>query len=155
MGYNVIDLIDKAIDIAIRKKHLYEIIGEQQCDIPSIKVMSKVLMKDIDRSIKYYETLKKEIGYTEFEEIDFDIYDKISFLINEFNSRLNILEVHDVREFLNFSLTLERDTYSLLINIQGRLIKDKNDVYTKTYIILSKSIENKARHIETLQKVIK
>lgn len=155
MGYNVIDLIDKAIDIAIKKKHLYEIIGQQQCDISSIKVMSKVLMKDIDRTIKYYETLKKEIGDTEFEEIDFDIYDKISFLINEFNNKLNIFEVHDVREFLNFSLNLERDTYSLLVDIQGRLVKDTSAVYTKAYKILSESIKNKAQHIETLEKVIK
>lgn len=79
MGYNVIDVINKAINITIRKRTIYESLEQRKCDIPAVKIMSKVLVKEIDRTIQYYEKLKNEL---EFEEIDFYIYDKISFLMN-------------------------------------------------------------------------
>ena len=38
MGYNVIDLINKAINITIRKKDIYENIGQRKWDIPSMEM---------------------------------------------------------------------------------------------------------------------
>jgi len=70
MGYNVIDLINKAINIAIRKKDIYINIGQRKCDIPSVEIVLTVLIKQIDNTIQYYETLKKEVGDQNFEEID-------------------------------------------------------------------------------------
>jgi len=50
--------------------------------------MSTVLIKQMDKTIEYYEKLKKVISGMEFEEIDFVIYDKMSFLIDEFNRKV-------------------------------------------------------------------
>lgn len=155
MGYNVIDLIDKAINMAIKRKSIYKKIEEQKNDIPSIKVMSNVLTKEVNKTIAYYEKLKKEIGDEEFEEIDFWIYDKISFIINEYNKKNYVPEVNNVREFLKFSLDLEKDIYALIMDIQGRLVKNSDDVNTKTYKILTKIIKNKEKHIETLENILK
>jgi hypothetical protein len=155
MGYNVVDLIDKAINIAGRRKNIFENIGEQKSDIPSIKIMSKVLAKEVDKTIQYYETLKKEIGDSELEEIDFGIYDKLSFLINEFNKKIYVFEVNSVREYLKFSIDLQKDTYSLLIDIQGRFVKNTSDMHTKTYMILSDIISNIEGHIATLENTLK
>jgi len=93
MGYNVIDLIDKAIDIEVRRKIIFENIGQKKSDIPSIKIISKVMIKNVDKTIQYYETLKKEIGNDDLDEIDFVIYDKISFLINEFNKKKYVIKI--------------------------------------------------------------
>jgi len=60
MGYNVIDIIDKAINIAVRRKTEYENIGKEKCDTQSIRIMSIVLAKEADKTIQYYETLKKK-----------------------------------------------------------------------------------------------
>lgn len=155
MGYNVIDLIDKAINIAGRRKSIFENIGEQKSDITSIKIMSKVLAKEVDKTIQYYETLKKEIGDSELEEIDFGIYDKISFLINEFNKKIYLSEINNVREYLRFSIDLQKDTYSLLVDIQGRFVKNTSDMHTKTYKILSDIISNISRHITTLENTLR
>ncbi len=155
MGYSSIDLIDKAISIAIRRKAIYEKVGTEITNIPTINIMVKVLIKEVDKSIQYYEELKNQIGDVEFEEIDFGIYDKISFLISEFNNRYYVGEVKNPRDFFKFSINLEKDIYSLLIDIQGRLVKNANDVYTKTYKSLSGIIENKAKHIEALEKMLK
>lgn len=155
MGYNVIDLIDKAIKVSIRKKEIYKSIGKENCDIPSIQIMSKVISKEIDKTIKYYETLKIEIGDVEFEEIDLYIYDKMSFLIDEFNKRVYVTKINNVKEYLKFSLELEKDVQSLLIDVQGRFVKSTSDLHTKTYEILTFMINNKAQNIATLEKTLK
>jgi hypothetical protein len=152
MGYNVIDVINKSINIAIRKKAIYESLGQIKCDIPSVEIMSKVLVKEIDRTIKYYEELKNEVMV---EEIDFYVYDKMSFLIDEFSKKLYDIEVNNIKEYLKFSLSLEKDGKALLIDVQGRFVKNASDIHTKTYKILSDMINHKENLITTLEKIIK
>lgn len=154
MGYNVIDIINKAINIALRRKAEYEDIGKK-CNKQSIKIMSVVLMKQLDKSIEYYEKLKKVTSGMEFEEIDFVVYDKMSFLIDEFNRKVYKPDINNVRDYLKFFLGLEKDVYSLLVDVQGRFVKNTSDVSTKTYTILSHIINNKASHISTLEKMLK
>jgi hypothetical protein len=152
MGYNVIDVINKAINIAIRKKAIYESLGQIKCDIPSVEILSKVLVKEIDRTIKYYEELKNEVMV---EEIDFYVYDKMSFLIDEFSKKPYDTEVNNIKEYLKFSLSLEKDGKALLIDVQGRFVKNASDIHTKTYKILSDMINHKENLITTLEKIIK
>lgn len=154
MGYNIVDIINKAINISSRRREVYVKIGDEKSDMHSLKIMVRVLVKEIDKTIAFYEKLKEEVGNTEFEEIDFRIYDKISFLINEFNSRIFIGDINNTREFLELTVALEKDVYSLLINIQGRLVNDTEDVKTNTYKIISDIIKYKAQHILTLEKTI-
>lgn len=155
MGYNVADIIDKAVTIAIRRRTIYEKIGQEKCDILSIRIISKVLVKEIDKSIEYYQRLLNEVNDTEFEEIDFSIYDKMSSLISDFSNRISIVDVKNVREFLNFSLDMEKAVYSLLMDIQGRLVKNTADLHTNTYRILSDIISNKAHHIKMLEQALR
>ena len=155
MAYNIVDLINKSIKLATRRKKIYEDIGKEKCDIPSIEIMSKVLAKEIDKTITYYEVLKSEIPIVEFDEIDFYIYDKMSFLIDEFNKKLYVAEIHNVKEYLRFSLDLEKDVQTLLIDLQGRFVKNSSDLKTKTYEILSNMIKNKDINIEVLKRLTK
>ena len=152
MGYNVADIIEKAINIAKKRKTLYKNIENKKDSILGIKIISRVLIKEVDRTIEYYEELLKEAGNMNSEDIDFSIYDKISFLINEFNGRINRVEINTVQDYLSFSLGMEKSLYSLLIDIQGRLVKTLNDTQTNTYKILSEIIKNKADHILRLEK---
>lgn len=154
-GYNIIDLINKTIKIANKRKTIYENIGQKKCDIPSIEIISKVLVKEEDITIQYFEMLIKEVDETGFEEINCLIYDKISFLINEFNQRLCMPEIKDVREYMKFSLALEKDLHFLLIEIQGKFVTNADDIHTKTYTILSDMINNINRHIIALEKTIR
>ena len=152
MAYNVIDLIDKAIDMEERRKKLYKNIGNQQKEHSPINIMSRVLIKNIDKTINYYKDLNRELKNTELEEFDFWTYDKISFLINEYNKKQPSVAFSNVKDYIKFSLNLEKDMYSLLIDIQGRFVKSTKDTHTKTYKILSDIINNRANHIETLEK---
>lgn len=155
MAYNVIDLINKSIDMEERRKKLYENIGKQQKEHSSIKIMSKVLIKNIDKTINHYKDLNRELKNIELEEIDFWTYDKISFLINQYNKKQYEISFDNVGDYIFFSLNIEKDMYSLLIDIQGRFVKDTKDTYTKTYEILSNIISNRVKHIETLEKILR
>ena len=154
MGYNVLEVIDKAIDIQNRRKIILKsVLGEDKA-IPAIILISKVLCNQIDDIIKYYYELKDEIRDTEYEEIDIITYDKISFLINEFNNIIYNQDIKNGKDYLKFSLNLAKDTYSLFIDIQGRLVKNINDTSTKTYDILSKIINNIKKEIQTIEKTV-
>lgn len=155
VAYNVIDLINKSIDMEERRKKLYENIGKQQKEHSSIKIMSKVLIKNIDKTINHYKDLNRELKNIELEEIDFWTYDKISFLINQYNKKQYGISFDNVGDYISFSLNIEKDMYSLLIDIQGRFVKDTKDTYTKTYEILSNIISNRVKHIETLEKILR
>lgn len=155
MGYNVIDLIDKSIDIANRERKIYETIAEENFNIPPIKILSKVLIAHVDKDFKYFEDLKRNLMNVEVEDIDFGIYDKMSFLINEFNKKIYIKKVINARDYLEFSLNFQKDVYSLLIDIQGRSVKCTDDVSTETYKTLSYMINNKVKHIAVLEKFLK
>jgi len=154
MGYNIIDLIDKAITITIKRKAIYKNIGDEKSSNPRIKIMSKVFIKEIDETILYYKKLKEEIADKSPEEINFGIYDKMSFLINEFNKKTYITNTTNIKGYLKFSLDLEKDVFSLLIDLQGRFVKTEDDTRTKTYKILSCIIKNKTRQIEMLETVL-
>ena len=154
MGYNILDIIDKAINIENRRKIIIKNVVAKNKVIPAIVLISKVLCHQIDEIIKYYEELKEEISNTEFEEIDILTYDKISFLINEFNNKTYIQDIDNGKDYLKFSLNLAKDKYSLFIDIQGRLIKNMNDTSTKTYDILSKIINNIRKQIRTIEQTI-
>jgi hypothetical protein len=82
VAYNVIDLIDKSIDIEEKRKKLYESIGRGKEDYSDIKIMSRVLIKEAEKTINYYKDLKKTLVDTDLEDIDFWTYDKMSFLKN-------------------------------------------------------------------------
>ena len=154
MGYNVLDIIDKAIDIQNRRKTILKSVVSEHKAKATIILMCKVLCNQIDEIISYYHELEDKIRDTEFEEIDIIIYDKISFLINEFNNKVYYADIENAKEYLKFSLNLAKDTYSLFIDIQGRLVKNINDTSTKTYDILSKIINNIKKQIETIEKTI-
>lgn len=152
MGYNVVDIIDKAISIANKRK---EIISEKHNPNPSAVVISRVLIKEINKIIEYYEDLKNEIKSCEIEEIDFYTYDKISFLMNSFSNKIKDVNVSSLRDFLKHSLETEKDLYAMFIDVRGRFVNKSSDVNTKTYETLTKIIENKARVIKMLEKSLK
>lgn len=154
MGYNILDIIDKAINIQNRRKIILKKVVAEGKTIPAIILMSKVLCHQIDEIIKYYYELQDELRDTKFEEIDIITYDKMSFLINEFNNKIYAQDIESVKDYLNFSLNLTKDKYSLFIDIQGRLVKNVNDTSTKTYDVLSKIINTTRKQIVMIEKTI-
>lgn len=152
MSYNVVDILDKAINLAEKRK---EIITKRHNENASIEVMAKVMVKEIDKVIMYYDKLKCETKNSELEEIDFFIYDKISFLMSSFSNKIVNSTIGSPRQFLERSLNIEKDLYAMFIDIRGRFVNNSSDVQSKTYEILTDIIENKANIIKMLEKGLK
>ena len=156
MGYNVIDIIDKCIYVENEQKNKFQKFMESEDISPKLKVFLKVFLKDKDRIINYYNKLKEEVMQYELEEIDFRTYDKISFLINEYNIRINSVSLKDIspRGYLKVFLELSKDEESLFIDLQGRLYNNASDSQSNTYKVLSDIIEYTKKHTEMIEKTI-
>lgn len=151
MGYNIIDIIDKAIVIAYNRRDLYTKTSKETHRTLAVKILSKVLADNVNKTILFYEKLKKEVTNEEVEEIDFAIYDRVSFLINQFNSRMHITDATTTKEFLIFSLDFEKEILALFLDIQGRFVHNTNDTTSTTYLILSDMIKTKTNLINDLE----
>ncbi len=151
MGYSIIDIVDKSIAIAYKRQGLYAEISVQNHLPPSVKILSKVLAHNVDKTLFSYQELRKEINDDEIE-INFAIYDKISFLISQFNLRKYSTDATTPKEFLSFSLNYEKEILALFLDIQGRLVETSKDTSSKAYTILSDMIRTKSKLIENLER---
>lgn len=140
MSYNVIDIINKAIKIEEQKVFIINKLIKEKQNSPNIILLSKVFEKESQKSINYYKEIKHEINNDELEEIEFRTYDKISFLINEFSSKMFIPDVRTPKEYLQLALRIASDELALFIDIKGRFVNNSNRNYGITYDILSKII---------------
>jgi len=150
-GYNIIDILNKAISIACTRRDIYTEISKQPNQPPVIKILSNVLANNAIKTLVYYDKLKKETNEALIETIDFDIYDKISFLISQFNLRMHSTDAKTPKEFICFSINYEKEILTLFLDIQGRLVKDTNDTTCSTYMILSDMIQSKTKLISDLE----
>lgn len=155
MGYTIIDIIDKLIKIKMKTREIYLNISHMNSEDKAFNLVAIALMKVQEKHIKYYEELKMKIG-KDVKEIDFLIYDKISFLIDEYKNRVDILEINpkNMEQILNLALDFEKKNSALIIDIQGRLVRKEVDVQTKTYSILSEMIKKEQKYLNDLKNVI-
>ncbi len=156
MSYNVIDIINKCIYIENEQKKMFEVFLDDDNASIKLQVLVKVFLKDTDRIINYYNQLKEEIFEYELEEIDIRTYDKIAFLMNEYNIRMHSVNLNKVspREYLKIFLELARDKQSLFIDLQGRFYNNARDSQSNTYKVLSKIIEYTKRHTKMIEKTV-
>lgn len=141
--YNCIDLLDKCIDIENKIKLSLE--NYLKTDDIKINVFSKIFIDKCNKNILYYKSIIACLKLNEntLPFIDFGAYDKISFLINEYNAKIPIIlnKAKTIRDFIQKEIVLTKDKLALLIDIQGRLynISHNQDI---TYTCLSDLIEH-------------
>ncbi len=157
MAYNTIDLIDKAIDMAEKRKEIYRQIANDNSENKVMNIIINTLVKGLDKNIYSYNKLIKYIEQNKevLEEIDFLIYDKILFLVNQFKKRLMNPKISDTKRLLRFSVNLEKEIYALFIDIQGRLVVKEEDAKSNTYRFLSNVIKEKEEYIKNLEAFAK
>lgn len=154
MAYNTIDLINKIIFVAKKRKEMYKNISLEGSKTFKVSLVANILTKDVEKTIEYYEQLKIEFE-NDIDEIDFFVYDKIAFLVNVFQRRFINPDVKDIESLLEFSMDFEKQIVALFIDMQGRLLQKEEDSEMKAYKILSDIIKRKQKHIRNIQKFIK
>ncbi|PAB58730.1 ferritin family protein [Anaeromicrobium sediminis] len=153
MAYTVIDLLDKIILIEEMAKDMYEEMGKKYGEDINIRTIVNVLVREEERHIKYYKDLKKECK--DEESIDFHLYDKASFLFNQFKGNIIAPKISTKEELLNFAIDFERKNVAFLIDIRGRLVTSVNDSEKCMYRVLGKIIEEEQRHVDNIEKFVK
>lgn len=156
MGYNAIDIINKCIYIEENKaKKIMNSIKDDKISL-RLKIIINVFVKDIERIINYYTELKSTMQELDLEEIDIRTYDKISFLLNEYNMRTDwiIAENISANNYLQAFVELAKDQHSLFVDLQGRLYNNVKNNKSKTYEVLSNMIEYTKNHVSMLEKTM-
>lgn len=155
MAYTVLDLLDKIIYVEEKKKNICGTGLEKIKDDTRIYILVKVLMKNLNDSIEFHKELKEEVKKTEMEEIDFIIYDKVSFLIDEFSNKVIAPDNFNIKSIFKCCLDFQNNILSLYIYIQGKIVQREEDVGTSTYKVLNTMIVEKKKEVKELEDFAK
>ena len=155
MAYTAIDLLDKIIYTGEKSKSMYDSSLEESEKNTANYIVIKIISKNLGENIEYFKKLKEETYGVDLEEIDFVIYDKISFLINGFTYKIIMEDVMDIKNTIESYIDFQKEVLGLFISIKGRLVKDEKDLKTKVYEILYSMIKEKRENIEKLEEFIK
>lgn len=150
MSYNTLDLIDKAIMLAEKRRSMYYGIyekSENNQDKLVIKVLIRLTMKDVDR----YEELKSALEKEAMEDIDFLIYDSAANLINNFVRSFLEPNIKNLSDLLKFAISIEEKTFALFLDIQGRVYQNEKKDDSQVYVALNKLIERKKTNVESIK----
>jgi hypothetical protein len=153
--YTVQDIIEKLILIEQDGTKIYTDIADKFKESnPMLSILAKAFAKEEARHAQYYVNLKKEIKNEEEIEIDFHIYDQVAKLLYEYRNRLMLPELKEVRELIKYSLEFERKNIGLLLDIQGRLVTNPQDLSKARYEIFSKIIQEEREREKKLEKYL-
>lgn len=154
MAYTVIDIMKKLSYIEEKAYLIYRELVYQSDNIPKLKILASVLAKEEKRHIEYYKTLIEKLENKPVHEIDIDIYDKVSFLLDSFKSKITNPQTLKVGDLVEYSLDFERKNLAVLLDIQGRLVRSEADTETITYKTLIDIIKQEKTHIINLEKFV-
>ncbi|HHX62404.1 MAG TPA: hypothetical protein GX707_17080 [Epulopiscium sp.] len=152
--YTVLDLIEKVINIEQKGYEMYTLISLMEDIDENIKVVARILASEEKRHEQIYIKLKEEVEAGEVPPIDFSTYDKASNLISSF--RYPVMgHLKDIEQLLNIALDFEEQSISLVISIQGLLIKEYGDSVSVTYDALTQIIEQEKKHIQNIERFLR
>lgn len=156
MLYTLIDLLKKLREIEETACQMYIDIWNncQETDI-KLKTAAKVLVAEEKRHIQFYNKIIQDANDQTGIEIDFDVYDKISSLMNEFKRRIYVPELNSLRELINFACEFEKANTALLLDIRGRMVRDKEDSTNFNYVAITEIILEEIKHTEQLQMFLR
>lgn len=156
MVYTIVDLIAKLIAIEQNACKMYKNIAfMENGDRSSFKTVAKVLAKEEERHVEFYHKLMKKAAEFPDIEIDFELYDKASSLIQEFKKRIIMPADLDTGNIIAFALEFEKQNAALLIDIRGRLFKKSEDTESTIYMALTDLIIEEEKHVKNLKCFVK
>lgn len=150
--YDVRDILNKGIDIAKKRKRIFEKTRDDQGDV-RLRIVMNVLIKSTENDIEHYKSLIQSISNEMAEGLDFAFYDKISSLVNQFSRTIVGPTTNDRKELIKFAIDQENSVYALILDIQGRLVMDNESYDNQAYNILSEVIEEKKKLIDQLENM--
>lgn len=154
--YTIIDVLNKLIVLEKKGYEMYKKISLMEDIDENIKVVARILASEEKKHTTTYEKIKKQVLEAEGDipSIDFDVYDQASNLISSYIYPISG-HVKDRNQLLKFALDFEKQTVSLIMSIQGLLIKKSEDSATITYDVLSQILKEEKKHIENIERFLR
>ncbi|GAU76801.1 hypothetical protein [Fusibacter sp. 3D3] len=148
--YDIRDVLSKGIEVAKKKRAIYEKIKENSGDV-RVRMMVQVMIIAVDTDIKHYQNMIANITDEMAEAIDFGTYDKISSLVNQFSRLFTAPQIRDRKILLDYAIEIEKSIYALLVDIKGRLVTSELITSSISYYVLIEMIETKQAFITELE----
>lgn len=152
--YTIIDLLGKLIVIEQKGYEMYRLISMMTDIDENIKVVARILASEEKKHAQTYKKLKDKVEKDEVPPIDFSIYDQASNLISSFRYPISG-HIKDIEQLLHFALDFEEQGISLVISIQGLLIRQSGDTSSVTYEVLSQIIQEEKKHIDNIERFLR
>lgn len=154
MAYTIVDILDKFILIEQKGQEIFQQIEANDEFNEKVRLMAKIFSKEEKFHSQLYERFKQEISQQINIEIDFMLYDQASKLIYNFLNDNRVQALNAPKELLSFCLDFEKENLSLVLSIQGILVKKQADMDTEAYKLLTKIIEQEKKHIKNIEMFI-
>ncbi len=156
MSYTIVDLLEKLIALEQAACGMYRGLAQQAENRNTrLGTTARVLAKEEERHVEFYRNLRQEASKFEDINIGFDIYDKASSLINQFKKRIAVPRLEDSKALVKFAIEFEKENIALLLDIQGRMVKNEGDVLNTVYMAISDLIAEESKHVKSLEVFLK
>lgn len=155
MKYTILDIIQNLINIEKEISNIFCKIKENTKGFSmKISLLAKTIEKQEKKHVEYYENLIHTLKGKLDETIDFYLYDKVSKLLHEYKTHIQIPEVNTAKDIIEFAIELEKSNIGLLLDIQGRLVLNTDDVYKAVYKVISVIVNEEREHEKMFQKLL-
>jgi len=149
--YDIRDVLRKGVTVTEKKRQEYLKLQENSGDV-RMRILIGVFIKEINRDISNINRLIDSITDPIAESIEFDVFDKISSLVNQFTRTIVPIDIKERKPLVSYILEQEKATYALLVDIQGRMVTSRSSVSIAYYVLLE-LIDGKREYIEELSKM--
>lgn len=149
--YDIRDVLRKGVAVTEKKRQEYLKLQENSGDL-RMRILIGVFIKEINRDISNINRLIDSITDSIAESIEFDVFDKISSLVNQFTRTIAPIDIKERKPLVRYILEQEKATYALLVDIQGRMVTSRSSVSIAYYVLLE-LIDDKRTYIEELSKM--
>ncbi len=150
--YDIRDVIDKYKRITEQRIAIFESMVADEGDIRN-RMLINVFIKSARKEIEHCHQMRASISDAMASALDFDVYDKISFLVNQFSRTLVRANLRERRQLVDYALLQEKAVLALLLDIQGRMLSQEGMEEKVAYYVLTELIELKKRFIQQMEKI--
>lgn len=155
VSYTIVDLLDKIIALEdLLQKNYTELANRNNIDI-RLKNLARVFAREERRHFDLYIDIKERIQGAKDIQIDSDLYDNASKILNEFKSNIYIFKGESINELLEFILRIEEENVALIIRIRDILIRDINQKDTVIYKVLDELLLEEQMHVINIEAFLK
>lgn len=154
MAYTLADLLERLIVIEESSVKIFEDIANSGVD-KRISAVARVFKTEELRHVEHCKALMEESKLQVNIDIDFDVYDKIYSLINEFRNRTPAPKISTVQELVSFAFDYEMSMTALLLDIRGRMVRNSEDAANYNYIAITQLILEEQKHTAAISAFLR